>query len=101
MHLIADIRIQHKAELYEKLNAAVAAAHGDALGNRRHGVLVTRHDYVHFSVFLTSEVPYGLTREHDERWRCRRQRFHPQALRMRPLLLDGWPARRRLPDSAR
>lgn len=66
MQIVADFRIQHEAELYEKLDAAVAAAHGKRLAGRRQGVLVTRHDFDHFSVALSPDVPSGTTREHDE-----------------------------------
>jgi hypothetical protein len=66
MHVISDFRVKDKAELYEKLDAAVAAALGDALTGGMHGVLVTRHDFCHFSVALSPNVPFGLIREDDQ-----------------------------------
>jgi hypothetical protein len=66
MQVIADIKVQDKGELYEKLDAAVAAAHTNALTNRRSGVLVTRHDFDHFSVSLSPNVPFGITQENDQ-----------------------------------
>jgi hypothetical protein len=64
-HIVADFRIEYKAELDERIDAAVAAARSDALANRTHGILVTRHDFDHFSVALTQEVPFGHIHEHD------------------------------------
>lgn len=65
MQMIADFRIEYKSEMDEKLNAAVAAARSAAFADQSGGVLVTRHDFDHFSVGLSPEVPFGLTREHD------------------------------------
>jgi hypothetical protein len=64
--VIADFRVERKTELYETLNAAVAAAYADELDDRSQGVLVIRHDFNHFSVALSSDVPFGLIHEHDE-----------------------------------
>lgn len=67
MQVIADFRVEHKTELYQRLDAAVAAARNEASAGRLlHGVLVTRHDFDHFSVALSPDVPFGLTREHDQ-----------------------------------
>lgn len=44
---------------------AVVAARTDASANGTHGILVTRHDFGHFSVSLSADVPYGLIHEHD------------------------------------
>jgi hypothetical protein len=66
MQIIADFRVEHKAELYEKINAAVASAFSDGLAERTHGVLVTRHDFGHFSVALSPHVPFGLIHEQDQ-----------------------------------
>ena len=65
MQVIADFKVDHKAELYEKLEAVVAAAHADAFADRRRGVLVTRHDFRHFTVALSPKVPFGIIREED------------------------------------
>jgi hypothetical protein len=66
MPAIADIKVQDKAELYEKLDAAAAAAHTNALTNRRSGVLSTRHEFDHFSASLSPSVPSGITQENDQ-----------------------------------
>ena len=66
MLVIADFKVEHKTELYEKLDAAVAAAQSHALADGRHGVLVTRHDFGHFSVALSPDVPFGLIYEDDQ-----------------------------------
>lgn len=65
MHVISDFRVKDKTELYEKLDAAVAAAHGYVRADKRHGVLVTRHDFDHFSVALSPNIPFGLIGEED------------------------------------
>ncbi len=65
LHVIADIRLDHKTEMDEKLDAAVAAAHSHASADRTCGVLVTRHDFSHFSVALSADVPFGFIHEHD------------------------------------
>lgn len=41
MYIIADIEVQDKAMPYERLNAAVAAAHADQRTKTGMGVLVT------------------------------------------------------------
>lgn len=65
MHHIAHFRVESKTEMYEKLNAAITAA-GKSAFNRSYGVLVTRHDFSHFSVVLSPDVPVGLIVEHDD-----------------------------------
>jgi hypothetical protein len=64
--VIADFRVERKTELYETLNAAAAAAYDHELDDRSHGVLVTRHGCNHYSVALSSDVPFGLIHEHDQ-----------------------------------
>ncbi|MDR7083379.1 hypothetical protein J2X01_002673 [Arthrobacter ginsengisoli] len=66
MHVISDFRVKDKAELHEKLDAAVTAAQSDALADGAGGVLVTRHDFSHFSVTLSPDVPFGLIHEDDQ-----------------------------------
>lgn len=46
-----------------KLDAAITTVQRRAIANGRHGVLVTRSGYRSFIIELTSEVPYGTTRE--------------------------------------
>ncbi|MFF1880671.1 hypothetical protein ACFVVC_04285 [Pseudarthrobacter sp. NPDC058196] len=62
---MAEIRVEYKAEVDEKLDAAVAAARSHASTDRTRGVLVTRHDFDHFSVALSPDVPFGLIYELD------------------------------------
>lgn len=66
MHKIADIEVQEKAGLNEKLNAAVAAAHSDPRAKGGMGVLITRRKLHHFTVALSPDVPFGLTQERDQ-----------------------------------
>ncbi|WP_159825963.1 hypothetical protein [Arthrobacter sp. 9AX] len=47
----------------ENLNAAVELAQQDAIGEGKHGVLVTRHGHASFTVAVSGDVPYGITRE--------------------------------------
>lgn len=65
MHVVSDFRVQCKTELDEKLDAAVAAACDEASIGRGHGVLVVRHDFDHFSVALSPQIPFGIIHERD------------------------------------
>jgi hypothetical protein len=47
----------------EDLNAAVELAQQHAMGEGKHGVLVTRHGPASFTVAVSGDVPYGLTQE--------------------------------------
>lgn len=62
--IVTDIRIKDKQRLDQQLDAAVEMAIQRALPERK-GVLVTRHDASHFTVTVTTEVPFGLIYEHD------------------------------------
>lgn len=64
--IISDFRVKDRAELEEKLDAAVAAAHGNAMADGTCGVLVTRHDFARFSVALSPDVPFGIVQENDQ-----------------------------------
>lgn len=63
--LIADFQVGCRSEMHDKLEAAVSAAQVEARASGTQGVLVTRHDFARFSVSLSHDVPFGLTREHD------------------------------------
>ncbi|MDR6417703.1 hypothetical protein [Pseudarthrobacter sulfonivorans] len=64
--VIADFRVEGTNELEEKLESAVGTARDQALmGCHNRGVLVTRHDFDHYSVSLSPQIPFGLTREQD------------------------------------
>lgn len=66
MHdLIADLRVTSKADLDHRLTSAVAGAIQKAEANGRHGVLVTRHNFSHFTVAISPSVPFRLVRECD------------------------------------
>jgi hypothetical protein len=45
------------------LNAAVDLARQLAMKQGRHGILITRHTPASFTVAVSPEVPYGVTRE--------------------------------------
>jgi hypothetical protein len=54
----------YDAETVENdLNTAVEIAREHAKKERRHGVLVTQHGYTSYTVAVSGDVPYGLTRE--------------------------------------
>lgn len=48
-----------------RLNEAVAIVRTAAMQDGLHGILVTRHNFDSFTVSLSEDVPFGLTREHD------------------------------------
>ncbi len=67
MHtLVADLLVTSKEDRDFELNQAVAAATTKALKDRQHGVLVTRHDFSHYTVALTTSVPFGQIHESDQ-----------------------------------
>jgi hypothetical protein len=49
----------------EHLNRAVELARQRAVEEGRHGVLVTRHGPASFTVAVSADVPYGITRERE------------------------------------
>lgn len=56
-----------RADMERQLDEAVTVARKRAMYDRRQGILVTRHDYDSFTVALTDAVPFGLTREQQDR----------------------------------
>ena len=64
MHVIAEFHVKDKAEMNQRLEAAVVTALKEPL-RETHGVLVTRHNFDQFSVALTPDVPFGLILERD------------------------------------
>lgn len=64
--VVATFHVKCQSEMHARLDAAVAAAHLEALGSGRQGVLVTRHEFDQFSVSLSRDVPFRLTREQDQ-----------------------------------
>jgi hypothetical protein len=62
--IIADV-VASKDQLDNQLNMAAGIAMECAAQDKRHGVLVTRHDFSRFTAALSSTVPFGLIQEHD------------------------------------
>lgn len=66
MHdIIADLRISTKADIDRHLTHAVATAIEKAEAKGSQGILITRHDFSHFTVALTPTVPFRLIKERD------------------------------------
>ena len=61
------VTVTDRASMERKLDEAVTFAKSQAIHERRQGVLVTRHDHSTFTISLTDMVPFGLTREADQR----------------------------------
>lgn len=61
--LILHVTAQSPSTLQEDLNSAVEKARQAAIRGGKHGVLVTQHDYWSYTVSISSEVPFGITRE--------------------------------------
>lgn len=59
------IRATRGAELITQLDAAVDIMLATAITGGQYGVLVSRHDYATFSVEISADVPYGITRERE------------------------------------
>ncbi len=63
-HFPMTLTVADRHSMDSELEAAVAAAKTQALAEKRHGILVTRHGVDKFTVDLSEAVPFGLTREH-------------------------------------
>ena len=57
-----EVRVESARQIEERLNAAVQDLQPLA-ARARNGILVTRLNPGHFSISLSKEVPFGLTRE--------------------------------------
>lgn len=55
-----------RKSLDRQLDAAVAIAREQAMPEGRRGILVTRHGPDAFTVALSDDVPFGLTREQQD-----------------------------------
>lgn len=64
-HIVSEIIVTDAGHLDTELNKAVKAAVEFAAQEKRHGILVTRHEFSRFTVALTPDVPFGLIHEHD------------------------------------
>ena len=66
MHnLIADLHVESKADMDRRLTDAVAGAIQTAEITAHHGVLVTRHNFSHFTVAISPSVPFRVVKERD------------------------------------
>lgn len=52
-----------RVSMERRLDEAVAIAMNQAMHTGRRGILITRHSYDFFTVALSHDVPFGLTRE--------------------------------------
>jgi hypothetical protein len=62
---VIRITREDPGNLLDRLDSAVRCAELSAIREGRHGVLVTRHPDFSFSVTVSEDVPYGITRERD------------------------------------
>lgn len=60
------VAVPDRSSMEDRLDEAVAVAQAVAIRNGRQGILVTRHSYNLFTVDLSDEVPFGLSREKQE-----------------------------------
>lgn len=58
-----DIHVETRRDLDTRLEAAVATLQEKAMHTGTHGILVVRHQPGKYTVTLSDQVPYGLTRE--------------------------------------
>jgi AmiR/NasT family two-component response regulator len=61
--LSITVKVTERDSLENQLDAAVSAVRERATGERRRGILVTRHGVNEFTVALSDSVPFGLTQE--------------------------------------
>lgn len=62
-HLILELTVREGSSIDEELTAAELLARNRACGDRRHGILVTRHNFSRFTVAVSPDVPFGETQE--------------------------------------
>ncbi|SKB72983.1 hypothetical protein SAMN05660916_02355 [Arthrobacter sp. 31Cvi3.1E] len=65
MGILVDLRSLGATDVQERINAAVETARRAATENRDGGILITRHDFDHYSVAVSADVPYGWIHEND------------------------------------
>lgn len=63
MNFPMTFTVLDRQSMDSELDVVVSAAMEQAVADRCHGILVTRHDANKFTVALTDAVPFGLTRE--------------------------------------
>lgn len=61
--LVLEVTANDRITLEKDLNSAVDIVRTRAMQERRHGILVTRHNYTTFTVAVSRDVPYGQTHE--------------------------------------
>ncbi|WP_427016435.1 hypothetical protein ACQCSX_17115 [Pseudarthrobacter sp. P1] len=61
--LVLEITAHDPDTIENDLNTAEAIARARAMQDRRHGILVTRHDCTSYTVAVSRDVPYGETHE--------------------------------------
>lgn len=61
--LSITVIVTDRDSLENQLNAAVSAVRERETGERRRGILVTRHGANEFTVALSDSVPFGMTQE--------------------------------------
>lgn len=60
-----EVTVSNTAAMETELAAAIDTVRQAALAERRCGILITRHGTGKYTVSLSDDVPFGLTRERD------------------------------------
>jgi len=60
-----EVTVSDTTAMETELSAAIDAVRQAALAERRCGILITRHGAGKYTVTLSDDVPFGLTRERD------------------------------------
>lgn len=66
LDLPITVTARDRASLEGQLDEAVTAAMTRAMRDGSQGILVTQHNYDSYTVALSDDVPFGLTREHQD-----------------------------------
>ena len=61
--VVLEITAMDTATVENDLNTAVDIARRHAMKERRHGILVTQHDFTRYTVAVSRDVPFGQTHE--------------------------------------
>jgi hypothetical protein len=61
--LAINVRAATRKDRDERLEAAVKKLQEAAMTHGKHGILVTRHEPGVYTVALSEDVPFGITRE--------------------------------------
>ncbi|MDD1475398.1 MULTISPECIES: hypothetical protein [Micrococcaceae] len=60
---ILEVTVDDPDSLQSELTSAVDTVRAYAIREGRHGIMMTQHGYASYKVFVSPEVPYGLTKE--------------------------------------